>query len=301
MSVRPAPAWLVDFQKSFGAMVRTPLDRGSGTLRARSTNYPPELERRTLPGPDAGGRRLSSAETLAVYNRQYWFRLFGIVAGAFPLTARLLGHWRFNGFVARWLGDHPPRHWNIDRVPDGFEDFLAHSSAEDVESGLGVDRAALLEAARIDETWRTIHRAALVPGWRLPHADGERLAAGRLRASPAVRFIEESWPLVDLRGRVVEEDGEQPVPLPPRLARVQSWAIVRRKAGVGALPLDPLEARLFALLREHPVGDALAMLETSCPDDDRTTLPAKARGWLARSVELDFWTGLDDPTSVVDP
>ena len=88
MTARSAPDWLVELQGRFGAVIRTPLDRSSGALRATvSANAPAALDD-SLDGP-----RRPAAERLAVYNRQYWFRLFGVMQTAFPLTARLLGHW----------------------------------------------------------------------------------------------------------------------------------------------------------------------------------------------------------------
>ena len=286
MTDRVTPAWLAEFQASFGAMLRTPLDRSRGTLRPCPEEYPRELA------------LIAGAERLAVYNRQYWFRLFGILAGAFPLTARLLGHWRFNGHAARFLVEHPPRDWSIDRVPEGFATFLATTtSAADVRE-LRLEHPALIEAARIDDGWRVAHYASLPPTWRLTPSDAPRLFSSRLQPSPAVLLIEESWPLVDLRGRLVEDDGEDAVSLPPRLAAPRAWAIVRRPNGVGALPLEPLENRLFTLLREHRVDTALAELEETCAATDRASLPQRARLWLMRSVELGFWTGLEDAPPV---
>lgn len=276
MTDHVAPPWLVELQARFGAMLRTPLSRRTGTLRPTPDAYPRAL----VDEVTHGGQRL------AVYNRQYWFRLFGILAGAFPLTARLLGHWRFNEEAAAFLAEHPPRDWNVDRVPDGFASFFSTR-----ETRTAAD-AALLEAVAIDEAWRSIHHSKLLPVWRLGPKDASRLVGGRLLPSPSVLFVEEHWPLVDLRGRVVEDESEDAVPLPPSLDVAQSWAVVRRPNGVGAMRLEPLEALLFALLREHPVDRALAELEARCAAEERSELPQRARGWLMRSVELGFWRGL---------
>ena len=55
-------------------MLRTPLSRSTGTLRAETSAYPEALLAQAKPG-----RQLSQAERLAVYNRQYWFRLFTLL------------------------------------------------------------------------------------------------------------------------------------------------------------------------------------------------------------------------------
>ncbi|MFO0739795.1 MAG: DNA-binding domain-containing protein [Labilithrix sp.] len=285
-----APGWLADFQAQFGAMLRTPLDRTTGHLRVETGRYPTELVR-LVPAVT----KVSGDQRLATYNRQYWYRLFGLLAAAFPLTARLVGHWRFNEHAASFLAAHPPRSYLIDHVADGFAEFFAKTVRPAHLRGLRLEPAALVEAVHIDDAWRVVHAVALPSVWRLGPSDAPRVLTSRLRPSPVVRLIEESWPLVDLRGQVVDDDGESPVALPA--PRRKAWAIVRRPNGVGALPLEPLEAVLFGLLRDRSVADALSELEARCPPEDRGSLPERARSWLMRSVELGFWLGLDDATA----
>ena len=43
---RAAPAWLADFQARFGDVVRTPLDRATGTLTATPERYDPRSSTR---------------------------------------------------------------------------------------------------------------------------------------------------------------------------------------------------------------------------------------------------------------
>jgi hypothetical protein len=57
---------LLDLQARFGAMLRTPLDRSSGELRAETSAYDAALTEAVLPT-----ETLSAAERLAVYHRQY--------------------------------------------------------------------------------------------------------------------------------------------------------------------------------------------------------------------------------------
>ncbi|HVW24657.1 MAG TPA: DNA-binding domain-containing protein [Polyangiaceae bacterium] len=292
---KDAPDWLEPFQARFGAMLRTPLARGSGTLRASKEKYGAAVKSEALPGP-----RTPADERLAVYNRQYWFRLFGVLQGAFPLTARLLGYWFFNEHAARYLLANPPRCWNIDRVPDAFDGFLSEQLGNQPiripGSARRVAPAALREAARIDAAWRRVFFAPSVIPYRPSAEDAARLLGSRLVPSPAVAIFEEHWPLLELRRRVVAESGEAAIPLPAKLPRSQWWALVRKPGGIGQLPLEPREAELFGLLRSHSIEDALARLESTCASMEVSELPAKAQAWLARSVELDFWIGLDAET-----
>src|SRR6185436_18864497 len=112
-------------------MLRTPLDRSSGTLSATPSAYDPLV--RAVDGP-----RGSASERLAVYNRQYWFRLFRVMQGCFPLTTRLLGHWTFNGHAGRFLLEHAPHGWDIEQASEGFVTWLATS----LKGGLGPPQLA---------------------------------------------------------------------------------------------------------------------------------------------------------------
>jgi hypothetical protein len=280
------PSWLFVFQSRFTAMLRTPLDPSSGTYRTSPDRYDAELRRGALPS-----RELPAAERLATYNRQYWLRLFGVVQSAFPLTARLLGYFAFNGYASRFLTETPPRTWNIDRVPDGFEAFLARTLSE--EHCTADERTAIVEAAELDAAWRRVFLAPAQAPFRPTASDAQRLLTGRLRPSEAVAVLRESFPLLSLRARVLDDTSEAKVAVPERNAEARHFALVRRPGGIGQLTLAAREARLFELLVANPVSEALALLEAECPEDERASLPAMAQRWLAHSVELDFWSGIE--------
>ena len=278
---RSAPGWLADFQARFGGMLRTPLDRSSGTLAAATAEYDPQLCAEALDGP------LSSAvERLAVYNRQYWFRLFSVLHAGFPLTARLMGYWNLNEVAANYLRAHPPRGWDIEQIADGFQLFFEDSLDESPR------RLTLIESVRIDAAYREVFRAASLPPFRPSASDAADLLIGHLVALPALRLVEEHRALLALRTKLLAEPSGATAEQPPPLARPQTWAIVRREVGTEHIPLEAREAELIALLGRHAVADALGRLESSCPAEERADLPEQVRTWLARSIELGFWCSL---------
>jgi hypothetical protein len=69
--------------------------------------------------------------------------------------------------------------------------------------------------------------------------------------------------------------------------------LLRTENGTGEMPLLAREAKLLLLLIQHPVGEALALLEADCSQADRATLPQDAQRWLAKSVKLGIWSGID--------
>lgn len=285
---RGAPAWLAEFQASFGDVIRTPLDGTSGTLTAHPSAYDSHVLRDAQDASNATG-----SERLAVYNRQYWFRLFDVLQNAFPLTSRLTGYWLFNECATRFLLANPPRGWEIDRVPDGFEAFFEAFFEGTLEWPDASARQAWIESARIDAAWRDVFRAPKVPPFRPSQADASRLLESRLTPSPAVRVILERFPLLDLRKKTLGDPSATRVASPPPLAHPRAWALVRNDEGILQISLEPREAELFALLRDFSVRDALARLEHACSADERVLLPAKIRAWLARSLEHEFWIGFE--------
>lgn len=289
--MRPGPEWLAELQARFGSVLRTPLDRATGTLTARVALYDAHVVE-SVRGPSARG-----TERLAVYNRQYWFRLFDVLQNAFPLTARLLGYWSFNDYAARFLLARPPGGWNIDDVPGGFDDFFA----EALECGDSSRRAALVESARVDAAWRSVFAAERTPAYRPSDADASRLLDARLVLGPWVRIVEEHRPLVDVRRALGSPSASGLVDLPPLLPRPRWWAIAAVDDGIAAIPLEPREAELLGLLGERTVRDALSHLERACAVEERALLPEKTRAWLARSVLSGFWSAARFETPQPEP
>lgn len=289
MSLREAPAWLGEFQSAFGAILREPLDRQTGSLRALTDRYDLSLGA-------TDGARIDARERLAVYHRQYWFRLFGVVQAGFPLTARLLGFWHFNEFAAAFLVAHPPRAWDIGRAADGFATFLqAAVAGRTLRVGSpvrDVDGDLVAAAATIDEVFRHVFDLAPEPAFRPGPADAARLLSARLVPAATACLVEERWPLARLRQDAVGRGDLAEIMPPDALTEPAFWAVFQTHVGVSQARLSRLEASLWRLLREHPVERALGLLEASCTEAERATLPALTQTFLARSVELGFWTGL---------
>jgi hypothetical protein len=275
--------WLAALQARFTSVLRTPLDRTSGTLAAQRAQYD---ERACA---DVAG---AARERLAVYNRQYWFRLFSALQSDFMLTARLFGYWEFNAHASRYFERRPPSSYDLAEASAGFLRFLEEALAAEPESH-ALPRRALLEAARIDVAFRVVLRAAPEPRLELTADDAARLPEGRLVRSQALALVEEHWPLLALRRSASDDKSERPLALPAPHASPRSWALVRTEQGHGLLPLDSVQARLLALLDAHPVAEALARIEADPEAGDRATLPARTQRWLAEGMRLGFWTRLD--------
>jgi hypothetical protein len=283
--------WLALFQAEFTAVLRVPLDRSSRILRADVPRYDAAACARVRPG------QRSAAERLAVYNRQYWFRLFGVFQNEYPLTARLIGMWHFNALVAEFLRTTPPRQHDLAAAADGFEAYLVALQSTPAWASLApsANPLACAQAASIDAAFRAAARAESAPPFR-PNALQralESLAEVQLKPSPAFALLEESWPLLKLRRASLDAEGERALDLPePYPDGPHSWALSRTQEGLHVLALARLQALLLRLLCTHRVGAALERLEAECSPTERSQLPANVQRWLAQGVRHGFWRGI---------
>jgi hypothetical protein len=283
---------LRELQGRFGAALRAPIMRGDAAIPAASVRYAPELLKEIAPSPI-----LDARAQVGVYNRQYWFRLFGTLQTEYALTARLVGFAAFNGLAQRYLLAQPPRGHDLHDVGTAFAEFLAGDAARGHGELAGVPREAAREAAAIDLAFRQLLYAPSEAAYRPSAAEAGALTGARLRASRRWAIVEERWPLVELKRGLGAVEGEARVALPARLPAPQCWLLYNTAAGAMSAAVVPaLAARLFLLLARTSVGEALACVEQECPEARREALPGDVQRWLAQSVELGFWTGRDAPT-----
>lgn len=281
------PAWLEAFEADFSAMLRTPLRAERGVLKS-AAQYAPSIADAVLPGPALGAQ-----ERLAVYNRQYWYRLLNVLQNEYTLTTKLLGAWTFNHWATRFLLSAPPQANDLAQLGRGLAAYLAAElpSAEVALTAKGatIPTRAVLQAAALDAAFRDVFCAPEQPEFAPRPADVERLEVVRLRWAASVRLFEEDWPLVRMR-RNAADSGDAPVPLLERHAQACAWAIYRTRDGHhGVIALEPLQAKLYRLLEQLPLGEAMARIEqaSAAPAD----LAARVQSWFAQGVRLGFWIG----------
>jgi len=283
----PVPSWLEGFEANFSAMLRTPLDRSTGTLRAEVDRYPSALVDLSLPRAE-----IPATERLAVYNRQYWFRLFGVLQNEFRLTCALLGPWHFNRLASLFLQESPPAAPDLARAVDGFVQFARRFPID----AATVNPQAALQAAEIDEGFRNLFWAPRLSPEAIAtfqQHTPEQLVTGRLRPSGRFVVIEEYWPLIDLRRSLSAAPTEQrALPAPHANGRSHA-AIVAGDSGPIILPLHPLQATLYQYLQRMPLVAALSAIEGKASATQATTLASDVQTWLQTSVRLGFWSEVD--------
>jgi Putative DNA-binding domain len=285
-----SPPWLSHFQREFGAVLREPLSVQSGRLEPNLGAYSPHFCAQANAGPV-----LSAAQRLAVYNRQYWLRLFEVLHHAYPLLTRLLGHWSMNQLATAYLQSCPPSGHDIDCVADALPAFARQPGAlRRVKGALGsADEQMLWSGIELDAVWRAVFAAPAELPFRPSSRDMPRLMNGRLIRSRSWGLVSQGWPLLQLRARLGEIAGESPLAPPPALTEPEDWVVFRAGRAMGQLRVHPLAASLLRLLSEHPVPEALGKLECGLGDVQKRALPALVTQWLQTSVRLGCWTGVE--------
>jgi len=285
---RGAPEALRSLQRDFTALLRTPLATRGGKLDAPLESYDTGLVAAVL-----DGSRGTARERLAVYQRQYWLRLFTVMQREFPLSARLVGMYRFNLVTQKYLTDCPPCDHDIGCVANRFVPWYDERPAAFEALGAKVPREAVRQALAVDAAFRKAWTATETPALALGVDDAGRLPAARLLPRPTVSFVREDWPFVELRRGLQEHTESEPLALPARLGRTRHWAVLRASTGIGLARLEPRQSRLYALCSERPLGEAVSRLGDECPSAERAKLPDRVRAWLAHGVELGLWQELD--------
>ncbi|WP_438005909.1 DNA-binding domain-containing protein [Sorangium sp. So ce321] len=305
------PRWLRELQRDFTAVLRAPLDSGTGVFRERQERYPARLVAELRSGP--GGP--APAERLALYHRQYWMRLFTALQTSFPRVSRAMGYWHFNHLAALHLAARPPRHFDLDEVARGFAARLdrALQRLDEASRGRRPERPAreheedewsrrvelsraprdmVRQALHMDEAERHAFGSPFEGLWRPTPEELTGLAEGRLRFAVSCTLTYEDWDLARfsrLAGGDLDEGAPEAIRRHPS---TRTWVFARSAAGTTTTSVDPLFARLLERCRELTFGQALAAVEAGCTAAEAARLRANLQGWIALALSSGWWTGL---------
>jgi hypothetical protein len=280
------PEPLKRLQEGFGQAVRMPVSFATGRFVFRSEEYSGPFLATVLPRGTQTGR-----DRLAIYNEQYWFRLFTILQDDFPLLAATLGMWRFNQLACAYLDRHPSRAPFLDRLADHFEAFIRSGAHH--ASPLHVQIAAL--------------ECALIKTFQAPepvHFQADRFLeqAPMLGADSVLEFpsgfslFEEDWNLMENRARVVASDfavpegSGNPYQPEPEL-RKGYWVIFRKEGRVDWKETDRTQFRLLSeLARGRPLGEACEGVVAGLDEEALARLPSDLPRWFAEWTASGWFT-----------
>ncbi len=204
---------------------------------------------------------LSAEQRLAIYNRAYHARLFGVFDEVFPGLLRLVGAPALHAFAHGYLQAHPPRGHTLDTLCAAFPAWLGATRPDAAAPEPGVD--ALVDLAAFEWAWH-----ALLDGPGLEGAPPVRTPDAPCVPSPAASFARLRLRAPMHRWLRAALATDQPVPLPaPADTRL---ALARVRWRVIVTELDPDEDAALARMDGRTAFDA-----------------ARVRAWAARG-----WVGV---------
>jgi len=271
------PEGLAAFQADFAQAMCAPIDiyNDAGDFTLAQDRYPAGLVERVLP---RGGS--PPQDRLAIYNRQYWFRLLTVLQEEYPLLRHWLGLVEFNRMAVAYLDAHPSTSPTLRELSDHLVAFL----------GGGDHRWAredLRQGARLGHLFIRAFDAATLPPLDAAAA-GDALLTAPLTLQPHWALFVEDWDLVACRrrARAAEDDATVITPTPVR----GYWAIYRGGGGLSAEPLDAHQhALLSRLAAGEPFGAACEALAAGLAPDALAAVQGAIGGWFARWMSLGWF------------
>lgn len=271
MTARPtsasAPVRLKEMQEAFGVAARAPCDFARERFDCGGESLSPRLEADLLPRGSLSGR-----ERLAVYNRQYWYRLFSALHEDYPLLAHALTYPVFNRMASDYLTLHPSRSPYLDGLGDALPDFLRDSARW--------SDPRLEQIARLERAFARAFSAASAPPLR---ALGEEL-----RLQPHVSVIRADWNLLAARARCrAADDDHEPV-----FVKRLEHAVVYRDASGGVAFLRvgaPAFRLLSALAKGEGLDDACGRAAEGLGPRALDRLKAALPGWFGTWTRLGWF------------
>lgn len=263
----PRPDWLAAMQARFSAVIRTPLDRSTGTLRAVVDHYPEEAsptcatrQRGRLGAP----RGVQPAVLVSSAHGD---------ADGLPVTTALLGPWRFNAHAAAFSR-------RTRRAPGSS---TAHRTAQRFVATLPADDLpveALTDAATLDASWRALFRAPAAAPFRPRPEDAARILDARLTPSPGVALYVSggpSWPCV---APARERAGRQRAPSRQSSLRPRGGFFCASRGACVSSRSSPWKPRCCPCFARCPCGRRWAGWRRRAPRPSvRPCLRARSGGW----------------------
>ncbi len=189
---------LLDIQRRMAAAVMHPLTRAETMPRRRRDGASNRAEAEAIIRPND---RLTSFERLEIYNRQYWFRLYGCFEEDFPGLQAILGRVQFDALMRAYLADCPSQSFTLRNLGSRLESWLGeHPEYIQPHVTLALDMVRL-EWAHIE----------VFDSEEKPRLSAKNLAAvnenSTLSLQPYLRLLALSYPVEDLLLQVRNEDG----------------------------------------------------------------------------------------------
>lgn len=243
----------------------------------------------------SGNSRLSPAEQVDIYRRQFWMRHIDSLTDDYPGMRLLLGEERFEAFCQAYLLAHPPRHPSLRDLGADIVPFAV--AFPDFPEAV---KAALLEMVRYENALVDVF-----DGPDVPPLDPQKLAAlpedawerARIVLHPLVHLFRVEYPVHRLRllarradAASTAEGATSAVTLaaPPEKAPT-SLVLFRQGTMIRFEEIEPLAFDLLAALGQgEPLVGACERISAALAPAEAEALSAQVGSWFQQWTKLSW-------------
>jgi hypothetical protein len=236
-----------------------------------------------------GNDRLSPVEQLEIYREQFWLRHTASLVEDFPGVGGILGQAEWEKLVESYLERESPRSWTLRELGRGFPDH--------VEQARELPQHALCrDMARLEWCFIELFDAADRPGLdfeKVARLPPDTLETGQIVLNPALALLEVSYPVADLRQRLLaarSTGASVAIPEPEAqqlvLYRAEDRRLYHRPVGPEAFALLDALGRGLSLVAacEHALEQAPAHAERLQLNVGTWFQQWAKRGWIVDVV-----------------
>jgi hypothetical protein len=273
----PGAPELEGTERLLSALIRAP--SGVAAAISEDAGEPGRSLKAQLHATVRGDAERPAALRLEVYANAYFFRILDCLREDYAALAAALGDDHFHNAVVGYLLAFPSRHPSIRYCGDRLGPYLReHEQAAPLRERFpwAADLADLEWA--LQGAFDAPEAEALAAE-HLARLDPEQWGDLKLRADPAVHWLEPAWPVADVR-RAFE--GEQPLGIDALTPARETVLVWRRSEQVAYRVLDLDEAQALALVRAGTrFGDVCDLAAHFVGEDEA---PGQAATWLSRWI-----------------
>jgi hypothetical protein len=241
-----------------------------------------------------GNDRLSPAEQVDVYRRQFWMRHEDSLLEDFPALRAILGEPTWDRFVVAYLQRFPPHTANLRDLGAEVVEFLRGWAELDATiADVAID-AARYELAFVDVFDGP--DPAPFPAEKLTGLPPEQIPRARLRIHPGIRLLATSAPVHTFRKALrAGDDSSGGPPTIAELERRPSFIALFRKDLI--VHFETLTRPAFLLLEAlasgAPLADACEIASQPLDEEGRAELARDIGGWFERWGAWGFITDVE--------
>jgi hypothetical protein len=273
------PQALKRLQESFSTSIRTPVSFATGKFVWMLEAFDELAVAAILPRGEQSAR-----DRLAIYNEQYWYRLFTLLQEDFSLLARDRGFWKFNQLASAYLEMYPSRSQFLEKLTDDFLTFLQREggNVEPLDFQIATLELAILKTFHVPSGTKEETEKFLT---EIPQLSGDSV----LLFPKGFTLFAEDWNIVERRTLIQLGDEAKPSFKP----EMGYWVIFKKEGRPEMKSIDEMAFKMLTyLVAGHSIGEACEKLSETLAAADLERLPTELPRWFSDWTASHWFQGV---------